>query len=661
MSITNTNAVAKVAAVVAGLGLVAMSFASFAVPARAATADDLAAQIAALQAQLAALSGGSSASVTFTRDLTIGSTGADVTALQTWLMGKGFSIPAGATGYFGAQTQSALAAYQASVGIMPAAGYFGPITRAKVGGSVSMPDGDDDDNGGDLEGGAGSVDSYELMASLNDEEVGEDEEDAEVAGLEIEADDGSDLEITAVRVVFDESDDAAEDGSDNVHDDFEDYASEVSVWFDGEEVARVDADEFNDDNDWTKTISLDDAIVEAGETAELVVAVTGGSNLDDGQYDDVWDADFTQVRFMDADGATVSEDPATGIREFTFVSFASAADIELKISEDDDAINDSRSIGIDATDDTDGEEVLSFTLEAEGDSDITIDSFVVSVTSTEATGNDPDDLISALTLVVDGEEVATESLSTSDTDNSMESIEFDDLEWVIGAGETVEVVITADFFSEADSLDAGDTVSFSLGETESDAWDVEDDAGEDLADADITGSANSGAFDLRSTGIEVEFVSASETVTEVDSTDNDTGTFEIAFNVTAVGDKVYVARTSAATTATDITNTTLTTGTDGGGILYRVTDSDTATTDDLSDDVNLTGGDGDEETNTIEILEDETAEVTVTIFQINNTAEDDGIYRASIEAIGWATSDTTTFNVYDFELDDFETGVISLN
>jgi hypothetical protein len=72
------------------------------------------------------------ATYNFTHDLTIGSTGSDVTALQQYLIAAGFSIPAGATGYFGAQTQSALAAFQAARGIYPPAGYFGPITRAYV-------------------------------------------------------------------------------------------------------------------------------------------------------------------------------------------------------------------------------------------------------------------------------------------------------------------------------------------------------------------------------------------------------------------------------------------------------------------------------------------------------------------------------------------------
>ncbi len=108
---------------------------SFVAPlsAGAATIAELQAQIALLTAQLSSLSGGSSsAGYTFTMDLTVGSKGADVTALQNWLIGKGYSIPAGATGYFGAQTKAAVSAWQAASGIAPAAGYFGPKSRAAV-------------------------------------------------------------------------------------------------------------------------------------------------------------------------------------------------------------------------------------------------------------------------------------------------------------------------------------------------------------------------------------------------------------------------------------------------------------------------------------------------------------------------------------------------
>ena len=72
---------------------------------------------------------------TFTRSLTIGSSGTDVHALQLFLISKSTGSAAkalmenGATNYFGKLTQAALAEYQKSVGITPAIGYFGSLTK----------------------------------------------------------------------------------------------------------------------------------------------------------------------------------------------------------------------------------------------------------------------------------------------------------------------------------------------------------------------------------------------------------------------------------------------------------------------------------------------------------------------------------------------------
>ena len=79
----------------------------------------------------------------FNTNLTVGSTGQDVVALQTWLVSNGFHIPAvesgaAAKGYFGSQTKSAVVMYQASVGL-PNTGFVGPLTRGKLnGGAVVM-------------------------------------------------------------------------------------------------------------------------------------------------------------------------------------------------------------------------------------------------------------------------------------------------------------------------------------------------------------------------------------------------------------------------------------------------------------------------------------------------------------------------------------------
>lgn len=77
----------------------------------------------------------------FYRDLTVGSTGPDVTALQQFLVARGYLImPAGTSyGYFGELTRKGLANFQAASGITPAAGYFGARTRAFItGGSVPI-------------------------------------------------------------------------------------------------------------------------------------------------------------------------------------------------------------------------------------------------------------------------------------------------------------------------------------------------------------------------------------------------------------------------------------------------------------------------------------------------------------------------------------------
>jgi len=115
------------------------------------TADTIAllqAQIATLQAQLLALagatSGGSSAQCSFTRDITLGSRGDDVICLQNYLTSTGhFTYAGGSTGYYGSITKLALAAWQAANGVAPAAGYFGPISRAKysmvASGTVVVP------------------------------------------------------------------------------------------------------------------------------------------------------------------------------------------------------------------------------------------------------------------------------------------------------------------------------------------------------------------------------------------------------------------------------------------------------------------------------------------------------------------------------------------
>ena len=101
--------------------------------ASAVTIDELMAQIVALQAQLQVLQGSSASTAdkcSFTRSLTVGSRGDDVTCLQNYLK-TGGHLSVSATGYFGSLTKAAAASWQAANGVAPAVGYFGSISRAK--------------------------------------------------------------------------------------------------------------------------------------------------------------------------------------------------------------------------------------------------------------------------------------------------------------------------------------------------------------------------------------------------------------------------------------------------------------------------------------------------------------------------------------------------
>ena len=76
----------------------------------------------------------------FSNNLSVGSTGADVTALQSWLSSQGYlTMPAGVSmGYFGSLTKTAVKAYQSKVAL-PTTGFVGPMTRnlLNAGGSTT--------------------------------------------------------------------------------------------------------------------------------------------------------------------------------------------------------------------------------------------------------------------------------------------------------------------------------------------------------------------------------------------------------------------------------------------------------------------------------------------------------------------------------------------
>ncbi|PIR88380.1 MAG: hypothetical protein COU09_02600 [Candidatus Harrisonbacteria bacterium CG10_big_fil_rev_8_21_14_0_10_44_23] len=634
----------------------AMSVASAATSAELqAQIDALLGQIAALQAQL----GGTSTTTTCTapaQPLTVGSTGAGVTALQTTLVASGnLVMPLGvAKGYFGPLTQAATAAWQAAHGITPAVGYYGPLTQAAMISacattSTTTGTGTTTTTTGStvLSGAAGSVAEYRKSSSYSGEEVGEGEDDVTILGLEIEADYTSDLEILAVKVDFDDA------GTANNQTDLDKYVDDVTIWFDGDMVASADSDLFTDDNNYGRTVTLDrGVIIKAGERETLMVAVSGINNLDSASAGDSWQVDLESVRWRDAQSTVISEDPTITETTFTVENFATATDVEFKITGNDDDVNLAHIIQVASTTATDNMDVFSFDVEIKGNSDVDLDDITLEATVTGA--GHIDEMFDQAHLYVDGDKVDSVTTPTDD-----ETLTFDDLNLTLEAGETYTFTVAVDFLATNGALDEGDTLLFTIGETQTDLgttlFDARDEEGNQLADADKTGTASSAASATHVIYIDVALVGTPTIDVLSDGAggnDDDTVTFSFVMDVTAVGGTLYIADTSAATTSADGALTTV--GADG--FLYRVYEDGTATAD-ASDLLSCTyNSKVTNSSNNTMMLDGGTTRCTLTITHTNVVTADDGIYHADVAGIGWSISDDDLHEyVYQYNLDAFET------
>lgn len=638
------------------LGLAALALVvGFAAPAKAQSIEDLQAQINALLAQLSALQGNSSASgcYAFTQDLTIGSQNAEVTALQNYLSGGGYFAVA-STGYFGPITQSALAAWQAANGVSPAAGYWGPISRAKYN-AVCTPassDGDDDtssDDDSDFFGGSdeGYLDEFDSISKYSAEEVGESEEDVPVLGVEMEAKDADQM-IERVIVTID----ATNGGSD----DLEDYITDVSLWLNGDEIGRMDVDEASEVNSTDvftfRFINLE-GIIEEDEVGELVVAVTGVNNIDsaDDNEDLTVAIPIDGIRAASPNGVVDEYDSSAYSTTFQLETFATATGVDLKVALGDDS-PDAQVVNVDATNDTDDVELLRFTLEADG-SDIWVDELPVFLTATGATVAQ---IASRLTLTVDGDEFSETAAATTT---------FDNLDLTIEDGDEMEFVVSADINDLEGAFGEGDSLNARISSFQYTGIVAEDESGEDLATSDMSGTAIGEDMAFYDTGIMVTLVSTDTSVTEGNSANDDIGAFEIVFDVEAFDGTVYVAAIADtfATTSTSITSSYVL-----NGNMYRVEKGGTPTTTGLSVDISYSDESGnptgDATTENIAIDDGEVARVTLTVSRTNSGAADSGLYRLILAALGWNTDNGQAngdYNAYVFDLDDFKTSATPLN
>lgn len=465
----------------------------------------------------------------FVRNLTVGSTGTDVVALQSYLETKGFlTIPVGVSkGYFGPLTRSALARYQASVGIAPAVGYFGPITRADVSAKCGPVNPNPSPNPGtddELRGGEASLEAFDF--SSGDDSKVEEDESADVAEIEFDVEDG-DVRLDRVDLAFENADN-------NDSTDPWDALEEVELVINGKVVGSADLsdeDEYLDEDDGVVRISGINYIIREGKTAKIIVRVTAQDNVDSDDRDSF-------VVYVVDDGIRATD--SLGIQQYIgddsdtveFDVEEAGADEELNVSSSSED-PDSTTLKVETNKKSDMHKVFAFDLEAE-DNDIEIDTVQLVIETSGVTSN----MISDLVLEIDGDEYDDWRYVSGGNGTSTRVVEFDvDKDHTVDADDEVTVVLWAEFkAANGTNYSSGETIQVS----------IEDGAieGEGADDVTSDGTANGETHTLATEGIVVNKSGFSD---KGSVSNNDAGTsrdYTFTFEVTAFEEDFYIATSS---------------------------------------------------------------------------------------------------------------------
>ena len=607
----------------------------------------------------------------FNTNLTVGSTGADVVALQTAVMSAGFDIPAitsgvAAKGYFGSQTKTAVMAYQSSKAI-PNTGFVGPLTRAALNGTPSSTGGSTTvmcpvgyvctqvgggtSTGGSttLEGTDGLISDVNELSQYNNEEVGDGESDVKVLGLEVEASNEGDIALKSVKVKITITNAS---GSDNL----DDYVDAVSVWMGSTEVGSSDVSGFNESTNgvFSKTITLKSGtIIKADDVEKLYVAVDAVNNLDSGDIDsESVTVEVESIRFEDGSGVTTTDTSTGDLGSLSttvdFVGFSSAANTELKLSTDNSS-PDATIVMVDDESDTDDVKLTVGKFRLDGSSDVVIDEIPVTLTGVASSSLAA--IVNSITLKLDNGDEYTESVST--TTNHTDTIVFDNLDIDLAAGESLVFTILADINDinptalKATDFAEGYYLKADVTSTNRAAIDVENEEGDDLTASERSGTVVGEYQEFRTEGIGLTLVSTDTSATTGTSANDDVGLFTIKFKVTAFGESAYVSSSTVGYTY----------ALDKGGVSTSTALTSASIVNNTDTDITAVFGNY--------MIEDgETEQFTLTVsLPMSAGTHTSGQYRVSLTGVKWSTTDETVVNdnTYASELDAFKTDYEVLN
>jgi len=369
-------------------------------------------------------------------------------------------------------------------------------------------------------GGAGDADVAHY-ATGEKSKIVEGDSDIKALGFKIEAID-SDISVSNVKVMIENTGDA--DTATKITK----YLDSVDIYKGTTKVGSADASDFSKEsgtNEYTKTISISDAIVKEGDKDPFYVMLNANDTIDSENLDAVLTVSLESFRFQDGTGVVFSNSdvPATVTNDVNVDDSSTNDNADIKSSSENP---DDSTVTVDENDTTNDVLAMAFKIDVDDDSsDITLNELPITLTIADETVAGTNDfaekVIDSVNVKIDGTEYEAElttdgTTAAADGGDVLYTADLEDEDVVLSGGDVKDVKVYVTFaentsgtaYAENTTVQAKLDVSAIKAETDNDdtfAFDGADRTGAVLT-LNTTGATVSGQkWSVNSTGTIVDF------------------------------------------------------------------------------------------------------------------------------------------------------------